>query len=424
MLELLIILVMGLAIASAAAMLLTSNAVHSALFLIVTMLCIAFLFLTLNAPFLAMIQITVYAGAIMVLFLFVIMLLGAQSLEPQAQEEVVDRRYRWFLPLATGLGFGFIVMLGIVMFGARPLDEELPAQPAQLRVINAAPEAGAFEVHTVEGVIVEPTEFRAASDYIELPPGETRLMVHFEATDIMQDLTAALAPGSASSLIVYGLGAQPQIAVVTDDLGTVTEDDSSRVVVFNAYSEPISIVDYRSEFDENDTVVIIPEIASGAASEAFYVPEGLVNWSFTPASDQDENQRLFRMNEYEFSRDTSDLVIFLGEPTLSGANTVIAAGTFPVSVEARPAFGGPRAIGYLLFTDFMLPFQLLGLLLLAAMVGAIVLTHREIERAKGRGVGQRRVVSRPLVSVIAAQVGHEVVTTAEDTPALPEKMGE
>ena len=65
MLELIIILVMGLAIASAAAMLLTSNAVHSALFLIVTMMCIAFLFLTLNAPFLAMIQITVYAGAIM-----------------------------------------------------------------------------------------------------------------------------------------------------------------------------------------------------------------------------------------------------------------------------------------------------------------------------------------------------------------------
>ncbi len=57
-------------------MLLSDNAVHSALFLIVTMGCIAFLFLLLNAPFLAMIQITVYTGAIMVLFLFVIMLLG------------------------------------------------------------------------------------------------------------------------------------------------------------------------------------------------------------------------------------------------------------------------------------------------------------------------------------------------------------
>ena len=42
-----------------------------------------------------------------------------------------------------------------------------------------------------------------------------------------------------------------------------------------------------------------------------------------------------------------------------------------------PAFGGPRAIGLELFTNYMLVFQLLAVLLLAAMVGAIVLTHRQ-----------------------------------------------
>src|SRR5690606_6520011 len=91
----------------------------------------------------------------------------------------------------------------------------------------------------------------------------------------------------------------------------------------------------------------------------------------------------------------------------------------PVRVEARPSFGGPRAIGYLLFTDFMLPFQLLGLLLLAAMIGAIVLTHREAERAKGRGVAARRRVSRPLVNVIAAQVGQDVVGGKGGAAQLP-----
>ncbi len=52
------------------------SAVASALFLIATMVSLAILFLLLNSPFLATVQIIVYAGAVMVLFLFVIMLLN------------------------------------------------------------------------------------------------------------------------------------------------------------------------------------------------------------------------------------------------------------------------------------------------------------------------------------------------------------
>jgi NADH-quinone oxidoreductase subunit J len=55
------------------------NPVSSALFLIATMVSLAILYLALNAPFLAVIQIIVYAGAIMVLFLFVIMLLNLRK---------------------------------------------------------------------------------------------------------------------------------------------------------------------------------------------------------------------------------------------------------------------------------------------------------------------------------------------------------
>ncbi|MEM8857202.1 MAG: NADH-quinone oxidoreductase subunit J [Chloroflexota bacterium] len=64
---------------AAISMLVSRNAVHSALFLILNFAAIAVFFLILNAPFLAAVQITVYAGAIMVLFLFVIMLLGAEE---------------------------------------------------------------------------------------------------------------------------------------------------------------------------------------------------------------------------------------------------------------------------------------------------------------------------------------------------------
>ncbi len=77
--------------------------VYSALSLVVTMLCIAFLFLLLGSEFLWVIQITVYAGAVMVLFLFVIMLLDLRREERP-----------WRFPenrLQVGLG----VLLGVAL---------------------------------------------------------------------------------------------------------------------------------------------------------------------------------------------------------------------------------------------------------------------------------------------------------------------
>lgn len=80
-LDLILFLVLSLiAVASALGMLLSRNAVYAALFLVLNFVTVAVFYLLLGAPFIAMAQITVYAGAIMVLFLFVIMLLGAESL--------------------------------------------------------------------------------------------------------------------------------------------------------------------------------------------------------------------------------------------------------------------------------------------------------------------------------------------------------
>src|SRR5687767_2376637 len=84
-LDLIFFLLLSLiSISTALGMLLSRNAVYSALFLVLNFITVAVFYLLLGAPFIAMAQVTVYAGAIMVLFLFVIMLLGAESL-PQAQ---------------------------------------------------------------------------------------------------------------------------------------------------------------------------------------------------------------------------------------------------------------------------------------------------------------------------------------------------
>jgi NADH-quinone oxidoreductase subunit J len=80
-LDLIFFLILSLiAIATALGMLLSRNAIYSALFLVLNFVTVAVFFLLLGAPFIAMVQITVYAGAIMVLFLFVIMLLGAEAI--------------------------------------------------------------------------------------------------------------------------------------------------------------------------------------------------------------------------------------------------------------------------------------------------------------------------------------------------------
>ena len=67
------------------------NAVHALLYLIVSLLSVAVIFFVLGAPFVAALEVIVYAGAIMVLFVFVIMML---NLGPQT----VERERSWLLP--------------------------------------------------------------------------------------------------------------------------------------------------------------------------------------------------------------------------------------------------------------------------------------------------------------------------------------
>jgi NADH-quinone oxidoreductase subunit J len=89
-------------VGSAIAMLFQRNAIHAALFLIVNFFTLAVFYLVLGAPFLFAVQIIVYAGAIMVLFLFVIMLLGVD------RDESLVERLRGQRPLAILLGVGLV----------------------------------------------------------------------------------------------------------------------------------------------------------------------------------------------------------------------------------------------------------------------------------------------------------------------------
>lgn len=98
-----------IAVAAALGMLLSRNAIYAALYLVINFCTIAILYLTLNAPFLAIAQVTVYAGAIMVLFLFVIMLLGAER-----HTAGLSQVARWHRPVSIALGFALFVETGYI----------------------------------------------------------------------------------------------------------------------------------------------------------------------------------------------------------------------------------------------------------------------------------------------------------------------
>src|SRR5213076_336405 len=85
------------------------KAVHSALSLATTMICLAVFYLAQGAYFLGVVQVVVYTGAVMMLFLFVLMLIGIDTSESFA-ETIRGQRIS---AIMTGVGFGILLIAGI-----------------------------------------------------------------------------------------------------------------------------------------------------------------------------------------------------------------------------------------------------------------------------------------------------------------------
>src|SRR6266705_5835429 len=105
----LFIIFAGLAIGSAVAMVSQSNPLYSAISLIGVFIALASLYVTLAAPFIAAVQVIVYAGAIMVLVVFVIMLLNVEDAER-------PMRLRSLVPIAVGLASILFAETAFIIF--------------------------------------------------------------------------------------------------------------------------------------------------------------------------------------------------------------------------------------------------------------------------------------------------------------------
>ena len=104
-----------LATSAALAMILVRQAVHCALMLAVVMLSLAVMYAMQGAPFLAFVQVIVYTGAVLMLFLFVVMLIGVNSLE--SLKETIRGQRLWAALAAIGLAALLIIGIGHAAIG-------------------------------------------------------------------------------------------------------------------------------------------------------------------------------------------------------------------------------------------------------------------------------------------------------------------
>ncbi len=127
----------GLAVLAAAGVVVLRNPVHSALSLAVVFVSLAALYVLLNAPFIAAAQVIIYAGAILILFLFVIMLLS-----PEMERGIGPlRSQRW---LAPALGLALAVELAFVGGAAALPAIRGPYSPERVAQIGNTEAVGAL----------------------------------------------------------------------------------------------------------------------------------------------------------------------------------------------------------------------------------------------------------------------------------------
>ena len=167
-----------LCVAGALGMLISRSPVASALWMVQTMLAIACLYLTLNAAFIGVIQVLVYAGAIMVLFLFVIMLLNLEEMPRLSQ-------FTWTRAVAFAGGVAVLALLLTVV-----------ATRADL-----LPDTDAVGIAVVE---TEPAEVLVAPDgeVLAVDPGEA-VAVPFDPTSV-ERIGVALLTRHAFTLEIIG----------------------------------------------------------------------------------------------------------------------------------------------------------------------------------------------------------------------------
>ncbi|MDW8300631.1 MAG: NADH-quinone oxidoreductase subunit J [Anaerolineae bacterium] len=420
----LFIVVAAVAIFSATFMLISRNAVHSALFLVVNLLCVAFFYLMLSAPFLAMVQITVYAGAIMVLFMFVIMLLGAERLGGGTT------KYGWLAGGAAALTTVFLVVVFIAVAQGQLGSLQPQPQPPQARFIHAVANAPAVDIYLNEQRVAADLDYGKATDMQTLRAGSYNLLVFaacpepncpspFErgATPLIA-LPLTLESARATAYIVAGTPDNLRLLNVPLDLSPFAAENTFRLTVVHALPN-FGAVNFIQEDlgDPSRNVVLAAQLNFGEASPMLTLNRRNYDFLF-----ENLGNRVIALREYSARSRTHELLILTAAPVpaIAGAPSTRPAYLRPAAPSAAHEFGSPQQIGIELLTTYLLPFQLVGLLLLATMVGAIILTREEvIKRERKRLVVSPAIkrINRAIPINVTASSAEKVLPSGEREPS-------
>lgn len=131
MTTILFIIFAGLAIGCAIAMVSQSNPLYSAISLIGVFVALASLYVTLAAPFIAAVQVIVYAGAIMVLVIFVIMLLNVEHAEPRR------KRLKFLVPLALAMATVLIAEAAFILYSVQTSEVKLSSNVSDVGLTHS-----------------------------------------------------------------------------------------------------------------------------------------------------------------------------------------------------------------------------------------------------------------------------------------------
>ncbi|MCB9437927.1 MAG: NADH-quinone oxidoreductase subunit J [Anaerolineales bacterium] len=417
----LFILIGAIAIFAAVMMLISENAVHSALFLIVNFACVAFLYLMLNAAFLAMVQVTVYAGAIMVLFLFVIMLLGAEKLLPQPNPQ-----FSWLTPVAVGMVVVILFVVSVAILDSElDTNEPEPHNPV-VRFIHANSEAEAVDIYLNDQLWASDLEFTQGSDFKEIEAGEYTVKV-FSGIDLLTEETVALGGNDVVSLVMLpeAIDGKSLLRVKTS-LEPVKERNTSRMTIVNAMACPTDCtVDVLNITDPSDKPTYFAENLGYGEFSPFEIlrrdqyishlytlgafPAGVAAAELSGEDAKLASKPTIQLRDVE-ATDNEDLVwVLMGD---SRAEIFRQRGEL-YQIDNYPAFGSARGVGQLLYVDYMLVFQTIAALLLVAMVGTLILTtDAEIKRTRRNPRRMAAVPGNPTVE--------EYVQSLRSGAALPE----
>jgi NADH-quinone oxidoreductase subunit J len=197
-----------ISVLSAGAMILARNAVHSALLLILNFFTLAVFFLILGSPFLFVVQIIVYAGAIMVLFLFVIMLLGVDSDVP------IRETLRGQRGLAVLLGLGLAAEVAVAVWAGIGFARQ------QLPDFEAVNQGG--NVRALADVLFNRYFFPFEVTSVLLIVAAVGVMLHGHRR-IQEEETIDVERAGPNELVYTGVGEQEPPGLGEEDLGPYGE---------------------------------------------------------------------------------------------------------------------------------------------------------------------------------------------------------